>query len=128
MMTIMAWLDPFLARSSVDSFLARNWFSMVFLFGSLALIFFILSLRFAWKRKYKTGMLLAVLELMNGAVSSTAWAWALKVSGKTDWSLLGIRGYTHIAVIFWCMDGVGFICLALCMGGMIKDGIAKIRA
>lgn len=125
---MMAWLDSFLASSRVDSFLAKSWFSMVSLFSSLALIFFILSLRFAWKKRYKTGMLLAVLELMSGAVSSAAWAWALKVSGKTDWFLLGIRNYGFGGLIFWCMDGVGLICLALCMGGMIRDGIAKIRA
>lgn len=116
---MMAWLD---------SFLARNWFSMVFLFGSIALILFICSTRGIWKRAYKAGMLFTVLEMMSGAAASAAWAWALKVSGKTDWSLLGIRGYTPIAVIFWCMDGVGLICLALCMGGLIKDKLTGVRA
>lgn len=89
--------------------------------GLVAFVFFILSVACAWKSKHPAGLAFAFLELLAASVSSAAWMYALKVSGKTDWYLLGLFRYTPIALIFISMFVVGAICVIVNVRGIIKS-------
>ena len=54
-------------------------------------------------------------------LSSSAWAYALKISGKVDWFLLGLLGYTPIALIFYTMLLVGVVCIGISLSHIIKQ-------
>lgn len=88
--------------------------------GLLALVFFIFSAIFAKTGKYDWGLGFGALELLSAAASSSAWAWALKVSGKADWFLLGLRRYAPLSVIFWSMFVVGILCVLANLRGLVK--------
>lgn len=97
-----------------------GWVVQILGFGLLAFIMFVLSADFAWIKEHKLGLLFGGLELISAYISSSAWAWALKVSGKSDWFLLGLFGYTPIALICYSMFIVGIICLIVNFCGLIK--------
>lgn len=97
-----------------------DWVTQTLGFGFLALPLFGLSVLFAWRKKYKLGLLFGGLELISGGVSCAAWAWALKVSGKADWFLLGLLGYTPAALIFYAMLVVGIVCLIANFRGLVR--------
>ena len=88
-----------------------EWGKQIIVFGLIALVFFIGSQLCASLKKYFLGAIFGILELASAVVSSYAWAWALKVSGKGDWFLLGILGYPPIGLIFWAMFVVGVMSL-----------------
>lgn len=87
-----------------------DWDTKVVVFGLLAFTAFILSIVFARRKMYKLGMLFAELELPPAIISCSAWAWALKVSGKSDWYLFGLRICPPVALIFYAMLIAGFVC------------------
>ena len=99
------------------------WFYMVLFGGCLAAVFFLLSGSMIGQHKRTAGYVFAALELLSAAVSSGAWMYALKISGKTDWFLCGLFGYTPIALIFYAMFAVGFGCIAVnACGGKREQG------
>lgn len=81
---------------------------------------FSLSVFFTKAKRHKLGLLFALLELLAAVISSGAWAHALKISGKTDWFLFGIFGYTPIGLICFAMFAVGMLCAAINFRGVIK--------
>lgn len=97
-----------------------DWEVQMLGFGSLACLIFVLSAFFTWKKKRILGLLLGVLELILAVISSSAWAWALKISGKKDWFLLGLLGYTPIALVCYSMLAVGIVCLIANFCGIMK--------
>ena len=97
-----------------------DWVTQIFAFGLLALALFIASLVFFRLKKSRAGLICGVLELVSGAISCAAWADALKVSGKRDWFLLGLLGYTPIALIFYAMIGCGLLCTVMNFVRIIK--------
>lgn len=105
-----------------------GWVMQMLGFGFLAFIMLLLSATFAWRKRYKLGLLFGGMELIAAGVSSSAWAWALKVSGKIDWFLLGLMRYTPIALICYAMFAVGTICLIVNFCGFIKDLDAAAEA
>ena len=98
-----------------------DWLTQILIFGFAALLFFIGSIVFACKKEFSRGLLFGVLELVSAVISSGAWAWALKVSGKADWFLLGIRRYTLLSFIFWDMLAVGVVCLVINGRGLARN-------
>ena len=90
-----------------------NWLVQVLIWGFAALLFFIASLVFACRKDYSRGRLFGILELVAASISSGIWAYALRVSGKADWSLLGFRRDPLISLIFWGMLAAGVLCLAI---------------
>lgn len=97
-----------------------DWLRQIFVFGLIALVFFIGSQLCASLKKYYLGLFFGILELVSAVVASYAWAWALKVSGKGDWLLLGIFGYTPIGLIFWAMFVVGVMCVVKNVRGLVQ--------
>ena len=95
-----------------------GWLMLIVVFGFIALGFFILSQVSIWTKNPRIGLVFAVLELISASISSLAWMWALRVSGKGDWFLLGIFRYTPISLIFWSMFVVGILCVALSIWGI----------
>lgn len=83
----------------------------ILLFGLTAFIFFISSTTFTALKQPTPGLVLGVLELASAFLSSAGWAELLRVSGKTDWFLLGIIGYPAIALLFISMYVVGMLCI-----------------
>ena len=104
----------------MDHFLSGSWFGLVTLFGLLALGLFIGSAALAGKKQYRAGLCCGILELLAAAVSSSAWAWALKVSGKADWMLFGLFGYTIAALICYAMFVVGALCVLASARGIVR--------
>ena len=98
-----------------------DWLTQILIFGFAALLFFIGSIVCACQNKYYLGLLCGILELVSAVISSGAWAWALKVSGKADWFLLGLRGYTLLSFIFWDMLAVGAVCLVINGRGLARN-------
>lgn len=96
-----------------------NWGMQVIIFGLFALFFFIDSIVCAIRTDFSHGLLCGLLELVSAAISSSAWAWALRVSGKSDWYLLGIHRYTLVSLIFWSMFAVGVLCLVINWIGLV---------
>lgn len=90
-----------------------DYLTLILGFGSLAFLMFVFSAFFAWKKKPKIGLLFGCLELAAAAVSSAAWMDALRVSGKIDWFLLGLLGYSLVALIFISMFVVGIGCVVV---------------
>lgn len=95
-------------------------FFQILIFGSLAAFMFILSAGFAMTKRHMAGLLFGVLELLAAAVSSGTWAYALKISGKIDWFLLGIFSYTPIALICAAMFAAGVWCAAVNLRGFLR--------
>lgn len=89
-------------------------------FGFLALLMFILADIFVWKKQPKAGLVFGRLELLSAAISSAAWMDALRVSGKKDWFLLGLFGYTPFSLIFIGMLVVGIGCVAVSVRRLLK--------
>ena len=89
------------------------WLVLVLACGFAALLFFIGSLVFACKKDFSRGRLFGILELVVASISSGIWAYALRTSGKADWSLLGFHRDPLIALIFWGMLAAGVLCLAI---------------
>ena len=102
-----------------------DWVRQIFVFGFTALALFILSQIFIRVKKPGIGFVFAVLELLSASVSSSAWMWALRVSGKGDWLLLGILGYPPIGVIFWSMFVVGIRCAVVSIQGIRRQNELK---
>ena len=100
--------------------LILNWVMQVIIFGLFALFFFFDSIICAIRMDFSHGLLCGLLELASAAISSSAFAWALKVSGKADWYLLGIHRYTPYSLIFWSMFAVGVLCLAVNGVGLVR--------
>ncbi len=97
-----------------------DWLGLLLICGTSALLFFIGSLVCASLRKYLLGLLFGLFELAAAAVASYGWAWALRISGKTDWFLLGILGYTPVSLVFWAMLAVGVVCLVINGRGLVR--------
>lgn len=98
-----------------------DWFYQVIVFGLCAFLMFVLSAVCAKRKRHGMGLAFGVLELISGVISSSAWAWALKVSGKTDWFLFGLFGYTPFALICIAMLAVGILCIAVNLRGLVKE-------
>lgn len=90
-----------------------GWFLQIVVFGLLAFLMFVLSAVYTKREKSRIGLAFGVLELLSAAISSSAWAWALKVSGKDDWFLFGVRRYTLMALICIAMLVTGILCIAM---------------
>ena len=99
-----------------------GWFYTVIGFGLLAFVCFVSSAVCKLRNNSRMGVLFGFLELLCAAISSSAWAWALKVSGKGDWFLFGILGYPMIGWIFYAMFVVGIGCAAVNIWGLRKQG------
>ncbi|MDE7244460.1 MAG: hypothetical protein K2O18_10895 [Oscillospiraceae bacterium] len=89
------------------------WFWTIIFGGCMAAVFFMLSVWLIRSGKRAAGFAFAALELLAAAVSSASWMWALKVSGKMDWFLFGLFGYTPFALIFYAMFAVGIGCIVM---------------
>lgn len=98
------------------------WALQVLAFGLLALIFFVFYLTYAQQKKYAHSLVFGILELISAVISSAAWAWALRVSGKVDWLLLGLIRYTFLALIFIAMLTVGVYCIVTSIRKLSKQG------
>ena len=48
------------------------------------------------------------------------WMCALKVSGKTDWYLLGLLGYTPAALCFYALFIAGAVCAGMNIWGILR--------
>ncbi len=105
-----------------------DWFLQLIGFGVAAFFMFIFSVSSAEAKRYKAGLLFGGLELLSAAVSSGAWAYALKISGKTDWFLFGLFGYTPIALICIAMFVVGIGCVAVNARGLSKGSVSTTPA
>jgi len=57
-----------------------DWFLQMLFFGILAFGMLTLSVGFAEAKRYRTGMLFGVLELLSAAISSKAWMYALRAN------------------------------------------------
>ncbi len=97
-----------------------DWLLQVLLFGLVALFFSITSVSATLQNRYALGLCVGILELLSATISASAWAYALKISGKMDWFLLGLLGYTPIALIFMAMFVVGILCVLASIRGLIK--------
>ena len=98
----------------------------IILFGFIAFGCFVSSvvfLAFTTNKRPIVGLAFGVLELIFGALSSAVWAYALKISGKIDWFLLGLLGYPPIALIFYTMLLVGVVCIGINLRHIIKQKI-----
>lgn len=98
-----------------------DWFLQIITFGGLAFLFFVLSEASKRKNKFIRGVFFGCLELLAAVVSSSAWAWALKVSGKRDWFLFGILGYTPVGLICYAMFVVGVWCIVTNTRGISRQ-------
>ncbi len=105
-----------------------NWLLQILVFGLTALFFFLASVNSTQRKQYALGLGYGILELLSAVVSSSAWAWALKVSGKTDWFLFGLLGYTPMALICISMFAVGVLCVLASIRGLTKKGKATSTA
>jgi len=85
--------------------------SQILVFGLVALLLFIGSIVSIQKKLYALGLAFGILELLSATVSSSAWAWALKISGKGDWFLFGILNYPPIGLACISMFLVGVLCV-----------------
>lgn len=88
-------------------------FFQIVVFGLLAFLMFVLSAVYTKREKHRIGLAFGVLELLSAGISSSAWAWALKVSGKVDWFLFGLRRYTLFALICFAILIAGMLCVAV---------------
>lgn len=105
-----------------EAFGPFDWGAQIFFFGLIALGLFLASVYCIRKGKYIAALVLAVAELVSGALTIPAWMWALKISGKVDWYLLGLRNYPPVALIFYAMFAVGILCIVFSIVGLIKAG------
>ncbi len=94
--------------------------SQILIFGFVALLLLIRSVVSIQKKQYTLGLSLGILELLSATVSSSAWAWALKVSGKGDWFLFGILNYPPLGLICISMFVVGVLCVIMGIRGVTK--------
>lgn len=91
------------------------------LFGLLGItVAFLRIVRCFQERRYVTGMLAACLGLLSAVPLTVWWMCALKVSGKTDWYLLGLLGYPFPAVCFYALFVIGAVCAALNIRGIVR--------
>ena len=97
-----------------------GWEMKIFFWGLYALAFFIGSELYTSQKKHFRGLLFAVAELVAAVLATEPWIWALRSSGKSDWFLLGILGYTPVGLIFWAMYVVGIINVVKNVRGMIQ--------
>lgn len=102
-----------------------DWVTQILVFGFLAFLLFVLSAVFTRRKKPGLGLLFGALELISAGISCSAWAWALKVSGKAGWFLLGLLSYPPVALIFYAMLAVGVACLAAGFCGLTKASDAQ---
>lgn len=100
-----------------------EWFYTVIGFGLLAFLFFVISEVFKRKNRFGRGMLFGFLELLPAVISSSAWAWALKVSGKADWFVFGIFRYTLMGLICYAMFAAGIWCIVANVRGIGKQRV-----
>ena len=96
-----------------------DWVLIIFLFGALAAVSFLVSLVCFGRRRYKPGLLFACLELLTALPPTLLWMYALKVSGKSDWQGLGILNYPLAALCFCAMFVAGAVCYGLNLWGAI---------
>ncbi len=94
--------------------------SQILIFGFVALLLLIRSVVSIQKKQYTLGLSFGILELLSATVSSSAWAWALKVSGKGDWFLFGILNYPPLGLICISMFVVGVLCVIMGIRGVTK--------
>lgn len=95
-----------------------DWHTQVVSFGLVALVLFIGSVVSIRLKKFFLGLVFGLSELAAATVSSYHWAWALKVSGKTDWLQLGLFSYPLAGLIFWSMLVVGVLCFLVNFFGL----------
>ena len=105
-----------------------DWVMQILMFGFAAFICFVFSAVFTARRQHIAGLIFGVLELVPAAVSSWAWADALRSSGKGDWFLLGILSYPVAGLIFWCMFAVGILCVVWSVMGRKRQSGSAAQA
>ena len=107
----MDWVDQFM----------QFWGPVLAIFGILGLTAaFLLLVRCFRAHRYVPGLLFACLELLSAVPPTLAWMDALWNSGKRDWFLLGLLGYTPIALCFYAMFIAGAVCLILNIRGIVR--------
>ena len=92
----------------------------ILLFGLAALFFSIASVSATLQNRYALGLCCGIFELLAATISASAWAYALKISGKMDWFLLGLLGYPPMALIFMAMFVVGILCILASIRSLVK--------
>ena len=97
-----------------------DWLTQILIYGLYALAFYIGSELYTSQKKHFRGLLFIAGELVAAVLATEPWIWALRSSGKSDWFLLGILGYTPISLIFWAMYVVGIINVVKNVRGMIQ--------
>ncbi len=97
-----------------------GWALQVIVFGFVALFLFIRSVASIRKKQYALGLAFGILELLSATISSSAWAWALHVSGKSDWHLFGISTFPPLGLICISMFVVGALCVIMGIRGVTK--------
>lgn len=101
-----------------------DWVTQILTFGFSILGCFVFSIAFivfTAKKPHIVGLAFGALELILGVLFSSAWAYALKISGKVDWFLLGLLGYTPVALIFYTMLLVGVACIGVNLWFIVRQ-------
>ena len=107
----MDWVDQFM----------QFWGPVLAIFGILGLTAaFLLLVRCFRERRYVPGLLASCLELLSAVPLTLFWMCALKVSGKSDWYLLGLLGYPFPAVCFYALFAIGAACVVLNIQGIVR--------
>lgn len=75
--------------------------------GVAALLFLGLSVFYCARRKFGSALIHACLELLSSSLMCVAWADALRISGKKDWRLLGIRNYPALGLFCYAVLAAG---------------------
>jgi len=109
-------------------FIDRNSFEMAVGGGCGALLCFGFSLLMMEGSRYRAGLWFAIAELVSTVVCSTGWAWALKVSGKVDWFLFGLLGYTPLGVLCYAAYACGIWCVVRSVRRIRQQGSTSIPA
>lgn len=95
--------------------------------GLLALLLAFLALRAFSEQSYGSGCIFAASELVSAILCCDAWRWALSVSGKTDAALLGIWGYTPLALFCYLLLLLGPVCIAFNICGLVRKRVLQVR-
>lgn len=92
--------------------------------GVAALLFLGLSVFYCVRKKYGPALIHACLELLSAGLMCVAWADALRVSGKVDWRLLGIRNYPSLGLFCYITLAAGGV---LIVWNAVKSFLVRKR-
>ena len=107
----MGWIDSFMQFGP-----------LLALFGLLGVtVAFLRIVRCFRERRYVLGLLFTCLELLSAVPLIVWWMCALKVSGKTDWYLLGLLSYPFPAICFYALFAVGAVCAGMNIWGIARE-------